>query len=178
MHINEDWFIPEIIDSETGEVLPAGEKGELVVTCLGKEALPLIRYRTGDITRLMYEPCKCGRTTVRMENISGRSDDMLVVRATNVFPSQIEAVLGQVPEIGPHYEIIVDVDGFKWMIQTTDFVEVGAVIGISIKPDEIQVMKKSEYSGLYGDYSSFSEEFDELSDPEATPEDEEEPAEA
>ena len=108
MHINEDWFIPEIIDSETGEVLPAGEKGELVVTCLEKEALPLIRYRTGDITRLMYEPCKCGRTTVRMENISGRSDDMLVVRATNVFPSQIEAVLGQVPEIGPHYEIIVD----------------------------------------------------------------------
>ena len=79
---------------------------------------------------------------------------------------------------GVHYEIIVDVDGFKWMIQTTDFVEVGAVIGISIKPDEIQVMKKSEYSGLYGDYSSFSEEFDELSDPEATPEDEEEPAEA
>ncbi len=108
MHINEDWFIPEIINPDTGEVLPAGEKGELVVTCLGKEALPLIRYRTGDITRLMYEPCRCGRTTVRMENISGRSDDMLVIRATNVFPGQIESVLGQVPEIGPHYEILVD----------------------------------------------------------------------
>ena len=108
MHINEDWFIPEIIDPETEEVLPPGEKGELVVTCLGKEALPLVRYRTGDITRLMYEPCRCGRTTVRMENISGRADDMLVIRGVNVFPTQIEEVLLQIPEIGPHYEILVE----------------------------------------------------------------------
>ncbi len=108
MHINEDHFIPEIIDSETGEVLPPGEKGELVITCITKEALPLIRYRTKDISRLMYEPCKCGRTTVRMENLSGRSDDMLIIRGVNVFPSQIEEVLLQVPQIGPHYEIIVD----------------------------------------------------------------------
>ncbi|MBQ9370470.1 MAG: phenylacetate--CoA ligase, partial [Clostridia bacterium] len=80
MHINEDYFIPEIINSETGEVLPIGEKGELVVTCIKKEALPLIRYRTKDVTRLMYEPCKCGRTTCRMENLDGRTDDMLKIR--------------------------------------------------------------------------------------------------
>ena len=108
MHINEDWFIPEIIDPVTEEVLPPGEKGELVITCLGKEALPLIRYRTKDISRLFYEPCKCGRTTVRMENLSGRSDDMLVIRGVNVFPTQIEEVLLQIPEIGPHYEIVVE----------------------------------------------------------------------
>ncbi|NLK75183.1 MAG: phenylacetate--CoA ligase, partial [Clostridiales bacterium] len=108
MHINEDHFIPEIIDPDTGEVLPPGEKGELVISCISKEALPLIRYRTKDITRLFYEPCKCGRTTVRMENLSGRSDDMLIIRGVNVFPTQIEEVLLQVPEIGPHYEIKVD----------------------------------------------------------------------
>ena len=108
MHINEDHFIAEITDPETEEVLPPGEKGELVISCITKEALPLIRYRTRDITRLMYEPCKCGRTTVRMENLSGRSDDMLIIRGVNVFPSQIEEVLLKVPEIGAHYEIIVD----------------------------------------------------------------------
>ncbi len=107
MHINEDFFIPEIIDPVTEEVLPAGEKGELVVTCISKEGLPLIRYRTKDITRLIYEPCKCGRTTVRMENLSGRSDDMLKIRGVNVFPSQIEEVVLGVEELGPHYEIIV-----------------------------------------------------------------------
>lgn len=108
MHINEDWFIPEIIDPETGEVLPEGELGELVVTCLGKEALPLVRYRTGDLTRLDYAPCRCGRTTVRMENLSGRADDMLVIRGVNVFPTQIEEVLLKIEEIGPHYEILVE----------------------------------------------------------------------
>ncbi len=107
MHVNEDFFIPEIIDPKTGEVLPAGEKGELVITCIYKEALPLIRYRTKDITRLIYEPCKCGRTTVRMENLDGRTDDMLKIRGVNVFPSQIEEVLLGIDEIGPHYEIIV-----------------------------------------------------------------------
>ncbi|NLZ83957.1 MAG: phenylacetate--CoA ligase [Clostridiales bacterium] len=108
MHINEDHFIPEIIDPDTGEVLPLGEKGELVITCITKEALPLIRYRTKDITRLFANPCKCGRTTMRMENLSGRSDDMLIIRGVNVFPTQIEEVLLKVAEIGPHYEIIVD----------------------------------------------------------------------
>ena len=112
MHINEDFFIPEIINPETGEVLPEGEWGELVVTCIKKEALPLIRYRTKDITRLIYEPCKCGRTTVRMENLTGRSDDMLKIRGVNVFPSQIEEVILGTQGLGPHYEIIVERDGY------------------------------------------------------------------
>ncbi len=113
MHINEDYFIPEIIDSNTGEVLPAGEKGELVITCIKKEGLPLIRYRTKDVTRLFYEPCACGRTTCRMENLSGRSDDMLKIRGVNVFPGQIEEVVLSVPELGPHYEIIVEREGYS-----------------------------------------------------------------
>lgn len=108
MHINEDHFIPEVIDPQTGEVLPPGEHGELVVTCITKEAIPLIRYRTRDLTRLMYEPCPCGRTTARMENLSGRTDDMLKIRGVNVFPSQIEEVLLSIDKCGPHYEIIVD----------------------------------------------------------------------
>ncbi len=113
MHINEDYFIPEIINPATGEVLPEGEKGELVVTCIKKEGLPLIRYRTKDITRLFYEPCKCGRTFCRMENPSGRSDDMLKVRGVNVFPSQIEEVILSFAELGPHYEIIVEREGYS-----------------------------------------------------------------
>ena len=113
MHINEDFFIPEIINPETGEVLPAGEWGELVVTCIRKEALPLIRYRTRDITRLHYEKCACGRTTVRMENLSGRSDDMLKIRGVNVFPSQIEEIVLSVEGLGPHYEIVVERDGYS-----------------------------------------------------------------
>ncbi len=113
MHINEDFFIPEIIDTNTGEVLPEGEKGELVITCIKKEGLPLIRYRTKDITRLNYSPCKCGRTFCRMENLSGRSDDMLKVRGVNVFPSQIEEVVFSFNELGPHYEIIVEREGYS-----------------------------------------------------------------
>ena len=112
MHINEDYFIPEIINPETGEVLPVGEKGELVITCIKKEGIPLIRYRTKDITRLMYEKCKCGRTFCRMENLSGRSDDMLKIRGVNVFPSQIEEVILGFEELGPHYEIIVTREGY------------------------------------------------------------------
>jgi len=113
MHINEDFFIPEIINPETGEVLPAGEKGELVITCIKKEGLPLIRYRTKDITRLIYDKCKCGRTFCRMENLSGRSDDMLKIRGVNVFPSQIEEVILSFAELGPHYEIIVTREGYN-----------------------------------------------------------------
>lgn len=112
MHINEDFFIPEIINPETGEVLPAGEQGELVITCIKKEGIPLIRYRTKDITRLFYEKCKCGRTFCRMENLSGRSDDMLKIRGVNVFPSQIEEVILGFEELGPHYEIILERDGY------------------------------------------------------------------
>ncbi len=112
MHINEDYFIPEIINPETGEVLPIGEQGELVITCIKKEGLPLIRYRTKDITRLFYDKCKCGRTFCRMENLSGRSDDMLKIRGVNVFPSQIEEVILSVEELGPHYEIILEREGY------------------------------------------------------------------
>lgn len=112
MHINEDYFIPEIINPKTGEVLKEGEKGELVITCIKKEGLPLIRYRTKDITRLIYEPCKCGRTFCRMENLSGRTDDMLKIRGVNVFPSQIEEVILSFAELGPHYEIIVTREGY------------------------------------------------------------------
>ncbi|HWN98400.1 MAG TPA: phenylacetate--CoA ligase [Blastocatellia bacterium] len=108
MHIFEDHFIPEIIDPETNECLPDGEEGELVFTCVTKEALPLIRYRTRDRTRLIREKCRCGRTSVRMDRIVGRTDDMIIVRGVNVFPSQIETVLLQVGEVEPHYQIVVD----------------------------------------------------------------------
>ncbi len=108
LHLNEDHFLAEVIDPATGEVLPPGQRGELVITTLTKEALPVIRYRTGDITRLMLEPCACGRTLARMEKISGRTDDMLIVRGVNVFPSQIETVLLQVEGVLPHYVIIAD----------------------------------------------------------------------
>jgi phenylacetate-CoA ligase len=108
MHIFEDHFMPEIIDPSTDEPLPEGDMGELVLTCVTKEALPLIRYRTRDRTRLMREKCACGRTTVRMDRLVGRTDDMIIVRGVNVFPSQIETVLLQMGEVEPHYQIIVD----------------------------------------------------------------------
>jgi len=108
LHINEDHFYPEIIDPETLKVLPAGSIGELVFTTLTKEGLPLIRYRTRDLTRLTYDKCKCGRTMVRMEKCLGRSDDMLIIRGVNLFPSQVESVLLEMSEIKPHYLLIVD----------------------------------------------------------------------
>ena len=112
MHINEDHFIPEIINPETGEVLPEGSVGELVITTITKEALPIIRYRTSDITSLNYDTCDCGRTTVRMAKISGRSNDMLILGGVNVFPSQIEEVLFNIDGIGPHYQIKVFKKGY------------------------------------------------------------------
>ena len=108
LHIHEDHFLPEIVDQKTLKPLRDGMTGELVISTLTKEGLPLIRYRTRDITRLMYEPCPCGRTTARMENLSGRTDDMLKIRGVNVFPSQIEEVLINTEGIGPNYEIVVD----------------------------------------------------------------------
>jgi phenylacetate-CoA ligase len=108
LHIFEDHFLPEIIDTESLRVLPEGEKGELVFTTLSKEGLPLIRYRTRDLTRLNYSPCECGRTIVRMEKCTGRSDDMLIIRGVNIFPSQIETVLLEMAETNPHYHIVVD----------------------------------------------------------------------
>ncbi len=111
LHINEDHFYPEIIHPETGAALPRGEKGELVFTTFTKEAFPLIRYRTRDITTLHDEPCACGRTTVRMEKITGRSDDMIIVRGVNVFPTQVESVLLEFGETAPHYQLIVEREG-------------------------------------------------------------------
>jgi phenylacetate-CoA ligase len=108
LHINEDHFFPEIIDPDTMQVLPHSSKGELVFTTLTKEGLPLLRYRTRDLTNLTYEKCRCGRTLVRMAKCLGRSDDMLIIRGVNLFPSQVESVLLEMSEIKPHYLLIVD----------------------------------------------------------------------
>jgi phenylacetate-CoA ligase len=108
LHVNEDHFLPEVVDPDTGEPLPAGTEGELVLTCLTRRALPILRYRTGDVTRLDFEPCRCGRTTVRMARIKGRTDDMLVIKGVNVYPSQLEAALLTLPDLAPHYQLVVD----------------------------------------------------------------------
>ena len=108
LHIFEDHFLPEIIDPSSGRVLPPGEEGELVLTTLTKEAVPLVRYRTRDITRLDPTPCRCGRTHWRMGRVMGRSDDMLIIRGVNVYPSQIEAILAETDGLTPHYQIMVD----------------------------------------------------------------------
>jgi phenylacetate-CoA ligase len=108
LHVNEDHFLPEVVDPATGEPLPAGEEGELVLTALTKEALPMLRYRTGDVTALDVEPCRCGRTTARMARIKGRTDDMLVIKGVNLYPSQLEAALLTLPDLAPHYQLVVD----------------------------------------------------------------------
>jgi phenylacetate-CoA ligase len=107
-HFNEDYFYPEIIDPKTGAVLPDGEKGELVITSLKREGTPLLRYRTRDITFLMREPCPCGRTSVRIHRLLGRTDDMMIIRGVNCFPSQIENVLMRIEGTQPHYQIVID----------------------------------------------------------------------
>ncbi len=137
MHIFEDHFIAEIIDPATGEVLPHGEKGELVFTTITKEAFPLIRYRTRDITALNIAPCRCGRTLVRMDRVSGRSDDMLIIRGVNVFPTQIEAVLLNVKGIEPQYQLIVD------RVETLDTLEVQVEISEKLlaESDEVKALQ-------------------------------------
>lgn len=112
LHINEDYFLAEIVDPNTLEVLGEGETGEVLITTLTKEGIPLLRYRTRDISRIIYEPCKCGRTFARMDKIKGRSDDMLKIRGVNVFPSQIESVLVGMDKVSPHYQLIVRREGF------------------------------------------------------------------
>lgn len=112
LHINEDYFLAEIVDPNTLEVLGEGETGEVLITTLTKEGIPLLRYRTRDISRITYEPCKCGRTFARMDKIKGRSDDMLKIRGVNVFPSQIESVLVGMQDVSPHYQLIVRREGF------------------------------------------------------------------
>lgn len=113
LHINEDFFYPEVVGPSSGEVLPEGEKGELVLTTLTREGTPLIRYKTRDITYLMSGPCSCGRTLTRMHRLLGRTDDMLIIRGVNVFPSQIEQVLMKIEGTLPHYQIVVDRSGSK-----------------------------------------------------------------
>ena len=113
MHINEDHFLAEVIDPHTLQVLPKGAQGELVVTTLSKEGIPMLRYRTKDITKIDYEPCKCGRTFARMAKIMGRTDDMLKIRGVNVFPSQIESVLMGFEQIAPHYQLVITRSNFS-----------------------------------------------------------------
>ncbi len=133
MHVNEDMFIPEIIDPDTGEVLPEGQSGELVFTTLTKEGFPLIRYRTRDICSLNYEKCKCGRTFVRMNKPTGRSDDMMIIRGVNVFPSQIEEVLLKIGgDVTPNYLILVD------RKNNTDTLEVQVEMSETLFNDEMK----------------------------------------
>ena len=117
LHMWEDYFIPEIIDPATGEPLPDGEMGELTITTIGKEGMPTIRFRTHDLTSIIPEPCKCGRTHRRIRRLHGRTDDMLIIRGVNVFPSQIEGVLIGMEGIGPHYEIVVTKKGYMDQIE-------------------------------------------------------------
>ena len=132
MHVFEDHFLPEIIDPDSGEVLPPGSVGELVLTSLTKEAFPVIRYRTRDITSLDYAPCACGRTLVRMRKTMGRSDDMLIIKGVNVFPTQIEEVLFQVEGCEPHYQLVID------RVGNVDTLEVQVEVCESIFFDEMK----------------------------------------
>jgi len=135
LHVMEDHFIVEIINPETGEVLPPGERGELVFTSLTKEALPIIRYRTGDISRLIIEECECGRTSVKIGRIEGRTDDMLIIRGVNVFPSQIEHVLLEIGETEPHYILVVD------RIGSLDILEVQVEVSEKMFSDEVRQLE-------------------------------------
>ena len=135
LHIWEDHFIAEIIDPQTGELLPDGDEGELVITTITKEGIPMIRYRTRDITRLISEPCICGRSHRRLQRMSGRSDDMLIIRGVNVFPSQIESVLMQVEGVEPHYQLIVDRE------ENLDSLEVQVEVTEDIFSDEVRILQ-------------------------------------
>ena len=136
MHINEDMFYAEIVDTEHNRVLGEGEKGEMVITTLTKEGMPVLRYRTKDITSVTYEPCKCGRTLARMARVVGRTDDMLIIRGVNVFPSQIESVLMGIKELGKTYEIVVDRVNYM---------------------DTLEVRVEVDDAGLLTDYSKLEE---------------------
>jgi phenylacetate-CoA ligase len=150
LHIFEDHFYPEIIDPKTGEVLPHGQKGELVITTLTKQALPIIRYRTGDITTLNPTPCRCGRTHVRMHSVMGRVDDMLIVNGVNVFPSQVEHVLSEIDGISLNYQIIADkkgyLDSLEVMVEVTEDMPIDSVGALESLQKHIQA---SLLSNLY-----------------------------
>ncbi len=138
LHVFEDHFIPEVIDPVTQEVLPFGEKGELVFTSITKEAFPIIRYRTRDISALRTEPCICGRTLIRMDRVTGRTDDMLIIRGVNVFPSQIEAVLMEIEGVEPHYQLVVDREN------NLDILTVMVEIGEGMFSDEVRKLQEFE----------------------------------
>ena len=147
MHVNEDHFIVEIIDPDTGEVLPDGEEGEIVFTCITKEAFPLIRYRTRDISVLSHDQCSCGRTFVKMAKPRGRSDDMLIIRGVNVFPSQIESVLLDLGQTAPHYQLIVDrknnTDTFEILVEMSENMFSDSVKGLEEQEHRIQAAVES-----------------------------------
>ena len=136
LHVQEDHFIPEIIDPDTLQPLPAGETGELVFTTITKEGLPILRYRTRDLTSIDYTPCECGRTTARISRFKGRSDDMLIIRGVNVFPSQIESALLEMGEVAPHYLMIVD------RVNNLDTLEVQVEVEERFFSDEIKELEK------------------------------------
>ena len=136
LHVQEDHFIPEIIDPDTLQPLPAGETGELVFTTITKEGLPILRYRTRDLTSIDYAPCECGRTTARISRFKGRSDDMLIIRGVNVFPSQIESALLEMGEVAPHYLMIVD------RVNNLDTLEVQVEVEERFFSDEIKELEK------------------------------------
>ena len=138
MHVNEDHFVPEIIDPDTGEVLPDGVSGELVFTCITKKAFPLIRYRTRDICTIHRGTCACGRTLIKMAKPQGRTDDMLIIRGVNVFPSQIENVLLNFKDTSPHYMLIVD------RINNLDTLEVLVEMNQTIFSDKVKGLEKFE----------------------------------
>lgn len=138
LHVQEDHFIPEIINPETEEVLPEGSKGEIIFSTVTKEGLPLLRYRTRDVSTLNYEKCECGRTTVRMNKVTGRTDDMLIIRGVNVFPSQIESVLLEIGETAPHYLLIVD------RIDNLDTLEVWVEMTQAMFSDEVKRIEDLE----------------------------------
>jgi len=140
LHVQEDHFIPEIIDPETEEVLPPGSKGELVFSTITKEGLPLLRYRTRDLSSLDYSKCDCGRTLVRISKVTGRTDDMLIIRGVNVFPSQIESVLLEMGEAAPHYKIIVD------RVGNLDVMEVWVEMTQALFSDEVKRIEDLEKS--------------------------------
>ncbi len=136
LHIAEDHFVAEIIDPVTEEVLPYGTAGELVITTLTKEALPMIRYRTRDLTTLSIEPCPCGRTHVRMQKVLGRSDDMVIIRGVNIFPSMVESVLLRIQGVSPYYLLVVDRKG------NLDFLEVHVEVSEEVFSDEIRKLEE------------------------------------
>jgi len=138
LHLAEDHFLAEIINPDSGEVLPYGERGELVITSLTKEALPVVRYRTRDLTRIYRETCACGRTHARIEKILGRSDDMLIIRGVNVFPSMVESILLQIPGIEPQYQLVVD------RVNNLDRLEVQVEVSENTFSDEVRKLEELE----------------------------------